>query len=95
MTPSPPPEMDKRERHRVSTATIVSAMRILSTDIQSDDGVANAAIAEAADRLEELQRDIATVMWAISMHSGRVNRRTADGRAFRAAANRLAAEVLA
>jgi uncharacterized protein (DUF1778 family) len=30
-------------------------MRILSSDIQSDDGVANAAIAEAAQRLEEQQ----------------------------------------
>jgi chromosome segregation ATPase len=31
-------------------------MRILSSDIKSDDGVANAAIAEAAQRLEE-QKD--------------------------------------
>jgi hypothetical protein len=30
-------------------------MRILSSDIQSDDGVANAAIAEAAQRLAEQQ----------------------------------------
>ena len=29
-------------------------MRILSVDIQSDDGVANMAISEAADRLQEL-----------------------------------------
>ena len=29
-------------------------MRILAADIQSEDGVANAAIAEAADRMEEL-----------------------------------------
>lgn len=35
-----------------SCETLVSAMRILSQDIQSEDGVANAAIAEAADRLE-------------------------------------------
>lgn len=37
--------------------TLVSSLRILSRDIQSEDGVANAAIAEAADRLEELARD--------------------------------------
>lgn len=30
-------------------------MRILAEDIQSEDGVANMAIAEAADRLEELK----------------------------------------
>lgn len=39
--------------HRSSTPTLIAAMRILARDIQSGDGVANAAIAEAADRLEE------------------------------------------
>ena len=39
--------------HQTSTKTLVSALRILAQDIQSDDRVANAAIAEAADRLEE------------------------------------------
>lgn len=37
-----------------STETLIAAMRILARDIQSGDGVANAAIAEAVDRLEEL-----------------------------------------
>ena len=32
---------------------MIQALRILAQDIYSDDGVANAAIAEAADRLEE------------------------------------------
>ena len=41
-----------------STETLVSAMRALSNDIQSEDGVANAAIAEAADRLEQLSEKI-------------------------------------
>ena len=36
------------------TKTIIGAMRILSVDIQSGDGVANLAISEAADRLQEL-----------------------------------------
>jgi hypothetical protein len=35
-----------------STATLIKAMRVLADDIQSDDGIANLAIAEAADRLE-------------------------------------------
>jgi hypothetical protein len=34
-------------------------MRILARDIQSGDGVANAAIAEAADRLEEMDAALA------------------------------------
>ena len=39
---------------RTKTSTLVSAMRELARTVQCDDGVANAAIAEAADRLAEL-----------------------------------------
>jgi len=39
---------------RNSTETIIEAMRILSREIYSKGGVANAAVAEAADRLEEI-----------------------------------------
>jgi hypothetical protein len=42
---------------RSSTETLIKALRILARDIQSNDGVANAAIYEAADRLEELQAE--------------------------------------
>lgn len=38
---------------RSSTKTLISALDILARDIQSADGVANAAIAEAAQRLRE------------------------------------------
>lgn len=38
------------------TQTLIEALRILTRDIESGDGVANACIAEAADRLEELPR---------------------------------------
>jgi cell division protein FtsB len=40
-----------------STHTLISALRILARDIQSGDGVANMAIAEAADRMEEMQKE--------------------------------------
>jgi hypothetical protein len=36
------------------TETIIEALRILAGDIFSEDGIANLAIAEAADRMEEL-----------------------------------------
>ncbi len=39
---------------RSSTETIIEAMKILSHDIYCEDGIATAAIAEAADRLEEI-----------------------------------------
>lgn len=34
--------------------TLISAMKVLARDIESPDGVANAAIAEAAERLQDL-----------------------------------------
>jgi hypothetical protein len=47
---------------KTDTQTIIAAMRILAEDIQSNDGVASGAIAEAADRLEELQGTINDVL---------------------------------
>jgi hypothetical protein len=43
---------------RTSTESLAIAMDIIARDIQSDDGVANAAIAEAAQRLREQQEQI-------------------------------------
>lgn len=40
---------------RTPTPTLIAALRTLAAEIQSPDGVANAAIAEAADRLEEME----------------------------------------
>ena len=42
---------------RTHTATLAKAMDALARDIQSGDGVANAAIHEAAERLRELERE--------------------------------------
>ena len=39
---------------KTDTKTLIAAMRILSQDIETNDGIANAAIAEASDRMEEL-----------------------------------------
>ena len=39
---------------RTDTITLIHAMRILAEQIESEDGVANAAIGEAANRLKEL-----------------------------------------
>lgn len=36
---------------KASTEQLVSALRVLSVEIQSEDGVANAVVAEAAERL--------------------------------------------
>ena len=40
--------------HKTETMTLIAAMRTLAAEIVYGDGVANAAIAEAADRLEAL-----------------------------------------
>lgn len=53
---------------RTDTTTLVKALRILSIDIESEDGVTNAAIAEAADRLEELHEINRTLSEAIEAH---------------------------
>ncbi len=44
---------------RTSTETLIAAMHILSQDIQSEDGAANAAVAEASERLAEQHMRIA------------------------------------
>lgn len=67
-----------REMRRSSTQTIITAMRILAEDIQSEDGVANAAIREAADRLEELASELARVKRNRDMWKGKVARQSAE-----------------
>lgn len=44
---------------KTSTETLIAAMHILSQDIQSEDGAANAAVAEAGERLAEQHMRIA------------------------------------
>lgn len=52
---------------RTDTQTLIDAMRILARDIESGDGIANACIAEAADRLEELHTTVlAALSFAVS-----------------------------
>ena len=41
-----------------STETLINALHILAQEIESPDGVANQAIAEAAERLQELSNDV-------------------------------------
>ena len=43
---------------QTSTPILIKALEILSKDIQSEDGVANATIAEAADRLKLLYNTV-------------------------------------
>jgi len=46
----------KQTKMKSETDTIISALRVLARDIQTDDGVVNACLGGAAGRLEELQR---------------------------------------
>lgn len=46
---------------RTETAVLIAAMRELARAIVSDDGVANAAIAEAGDRLGEQAKEISAL----------------------------------
>ena len=44
--------------HKTDTPTLAEAMFILAGQIQSQDGIANAAIGEAGELLLELQQEI-------------------------------------
>lgn len=46
---------------RTPTPVLAEAMRVLSIEVMSDDGVANAAIAEAGQRIDELHGLLLTV----------------------------------
>ena len=59
---------------RTDTLTLASAMDVLAREIQSHDGVANAAIAEAAQRLRELEWEAAGLI-----QQGRINHARAEG----------------
>ena len=61
------------EAVNTSTEKLVMAMRVLAAEIQSDDGVANAAIHEAALRLEQqndkikrLEEDSERLHWLLN-----------------------------
>ena len=47
---------------RTDTPTLIKALRILAIDIQSDDGIANACISEGADRIQELDEEMAAAI---------------------------------
>jgi len=40
--------------HKSSTETLITALEVLAAEIHSNDGIANAALAEAAERLQAL-----------------------------------------
>jgi hypothetical protein len=48
----------EKVKMKTKSNTLIKALRILSEDVQSDDGVANACIAEAANRIEELEAKV-------------------------------------
>lgn len=59
---------------RTDTKTLADALDVLAREIQSGDGVANAAIAEAAERLRELEARLESGM---QFHSAEFNDRLA------------------
>jgi hypothetical protein len=52
---------------KTDTKTLAKAMDILARDIKSDDGIANATIAEAAERLRELEKNLKTTTGALKV----------------------------
>jgi hypothetical protein len=52
--------------HKTKTEILISALDVLSLEIQSGDGVANATVAEAATRLRELNSELETARKVIA-----------------------------
>ena len=63
--------MHNNDPTQTDTETLIKAMRHLAENIYSEDGVANAAIAEAADRLRELDMLNKTITMALSQSRDR------------------------
>lgn len=53
----------------VETAVMSGAMRVIARDIESPGGVANAAIANAADRMDALERENKELRDALSWYA--------------------------
>ena len=56
---------------RSDTGTLIAALKTLSNEIWSDDGVANAVILEAAITLEEFREENKTLKDIIKIHNGK------------------------
>ena len=59
---------------KTSNDKLVSALRILASEVESPDGVANVTIGEGADRIEELAAELARVTVERDEVSGKLNR---------------------
>ena len=59
--------------HETETTTLIDALHTLANEIYSEDGVANAAIAEAADRLETLYWECISCHSTIESLENRIN----------------------
>lgn len=54
-----------KEPSQTDDATLISALRTLAVDIQSDDGIANSVVFEAAQRIEDLHHSIDSIRDAV------------------------------
>lgn len=52
---------------------LAKSLRILARDIQSDDGVANSAIEEAAERIEQIEYDVKQSNDLIAAQANKIN----------------------
>jgi hypothetical protein len=56
---------EKQPMRKASDQCMVAALRVLAAQIQCDDGIANSACADAADRLEALSESITDIRDAV------------------------------
>lgn len=46
---------------KTDNKTLIAALRILANEIQSEDGIANSCIEEAANRIEEMDKEFVKI----------------------------------
>lgn len=77
---------------RSDMPTIAFALAVMARDTETPDGLASATLQEASDRIAQVHADLTLLAPSISEAAEKASPR-AEGRALRAAAHRLVAEV--
>lgn len=80
---------------RSSTVDLIKRLEVIARDARAEASAIEACLVDASGRLRELHAALLVLAPMISAAAGKASRKSASGKAFRAAANVLIGEVLA
>lgn len=81
--------------HQTNLIDLATALYVLSQEIDSDDGIANAVCAEASQRLRQIWDDLSAAKKLLADEAKVCTRKSNASRKYEAALLRLVAEVAA